>query len=316
MRFNSKDIAFITGKSFGSPIIGRSYVADTLEGYRFGFNGKEIDDETELQDYGFRIYDSWLCRFLGTDPLTKQYPELTPFQFASNTPIQAIDLDGLEAFFIHGTTSSSKRWTGTPNAKIAVLLFLSITNTKYYNTGFNWRAPIFNNQKTRAKAAIKLAEYVMAHRVEGEEITLVGHSHGGNVAIQAAKIIFEKTGQKVNIVTISTPAYNKKGDEENPETQKAYINDHIAVWNKVDGVSGGLAGEDYYTNSTITTNVEINVDKYYVHEKEVGGGKMDKWKTRDENKMGAHSADIEHPDLIADAIKNKTLRKLKQVMKK
>lgn len=31
------------------------------------------------------------------DPLTYSYPELTPYQFASNTPIWAADLDGLEA---------------------------------------------------------------------------------------------------------------------------------------------------------------------------------------------------------------------------
>lgn len=31
------------------------------------------------------------------DPLSKSYPMLTPYQFASNTPIQAIGLDGLEA---------------------------------------------------------------------------------------------------------------------------------------------------------------------------------------------------------------------------
>lgn len=34
---------------------------------------------------------------LSVDPLTKSYPMLTPYQFASNTPIMAIDLDGLEA---------------------------------------------------------------------------------------------------------------------------------------------------------------------------------------------------------------------------
>jgi hypothetical protein len=34
--------------------------------------------------------------FLSVDPITKEYPELTPYQFASNTPIEAIDLDGLE----------------------------------------------------------------------------------------------------------------------------------------------------------------------------------------------------------------------------
>ena len=36
-------------------------------------------------------------RFLSVDPITSHYPELTPYQFASNIPIAAIDLDGLEA---------------------------------------------------------------------------------------------------------------------------------------------------------------------------------------------------------------------------
>jgi hypothetical protein len=33
---------------------------------------------------------------MSVDLLTKHYPELTPYQFASNTPIECIDLDGLE----------------------------------------------------------------------------------------------------------------------------------------------------------------------------------------------------------------------------
>ncbi|MBN2748323.1 MAG: RHS repeat-associated core domain-containing protein [Bacteroidales bacterium] len=71
-------------------------------GYRYGFNGKEKDDDVTgttgvTYDYGFRIYDARVARFLSVDPLTKSYPMLTPYQFASNTPIQAIDLDGLEA---------------------------------------------------------------------------------------------------------------------------------------------------------------------------------------------------------------------------
>ncbi|MCZ8023620.1 MAG: hypothetical protein O9294_17785 [Cytophagales bacterium] len=40
---------------------------------------------------------------LSVDPLTRSYPELTPYQFASNTPIQAIDLDGLEAASAYAT---------------------------------------------------------------------------------------------------------------------------------------------------------------------------------------------------------------------
>jgi hypothetical protein len=51
-----------------------------------------------------RIYDSRLGRFLSVDPLTKSYPWYTPYQFAGNTPIWAIDLDGLEEFSIHELT--------------------------------------------------------------------------------------------------------------------------------------------------------------------------------------------------------------------
>ena len=47
-------------------------------------------------DYGFRIYDPGIGKFLSVDPLTREYPWYTPYQFAGNMPTQAIDLDGLE----------------------------------------------------------------------------------------------------------------------------------------------------------------------------------------------------------------------------
>src|SRR5665213_1758004 len=79
---------------------GRKYsIANT--NYRYGFNGKENDNEVKgtgnQQDYGMRIYDPRLGRFLSIDPRAESYPELTPYQFASNLPIAAIDLDGEEA---------------------------------------------------------------------------------------------------------------------------------------------------------------------------------------------------------------------------
>ncbi|SHN08268.1 RHS repeat-associated core domain-containing protein [Chitinophaga sp. CF418] len=54
--------------------------------------------EGNQQDYGLRVYDLRLGRFLSVDPLTPKYPELTPYQFSGNTPIQATDLDGAETF--------------------------------------------------------------------------------------------------------------------------------------------------------------------------------------------------------------------------
>ncbi|PSL24015.1 RHS repeat-associated core domain-containing protein, partial [Chitinophaga ginsengisoli] len=56
----------------------------------------EVKGEGNQQDYGMRVYDPRLGKFLSVDPLTKSYPELTPYQFASNNPIFNIDLDGAE----------------------------------------------------------------------------------------------------------------------------------------------------------------------------------------------------------------------------
>ncbi len=79
----------------------RTYTAGG--GYRYGFNGKEQDKETSsttTYDYGFRIYSPALGRFLSVDPLAYSYPYYTPYQFAGNMPIAAIDLDGLEQYVV------------------------------------------------------------------------------------------------------------------------------------------------------------------------------------------------------------------------
>ena len=39
-----------------------------------------------------------VSRFLSVDPLAKRFPFYTPYQYAGNSPIAAIDLDGLESF--------------------------------------------------------------------------------------------------------------------------------------------------------------------------------------------------------------------------
>jgi RHS repeat-associated protein len=70
-----------------------------LADLRHGFNGKEKDawgDSPTNYDYGFRIYNPAIGRFLSVDPLTQSYPFYTPYQFAGNKPIWAVDIDGLE----------------------------------------------------------------------------------------------------------------------------------------------------------------------------------------------------------------------------
>lgn len=78
---------------------GRKYQAGTGL-YRYGFNGKENDNEVKgegnQQDYGERIYDTILGKFLSVDPLSNKFVSLSPYQFSGCNPILFIDLDGDE----------------------------------------------------------------------------------------------------------------------------------------------------------------------------------------------------------------------------
>jgi RHS repeat-associated protein len=71
-----------------------------VDGYRYGFQGQEKDDEIKGEgnslNYKFRMYDPRIGRFFAEDPLVPQYPELTPYQFASNSPVFLNELEGLE----------------------------------------------------------------------------------------------------------------------------------------------------------------------------------------------------------------------------
>jgi RHS repeat-associated protein len=91
--------------AFGAPMKGRTFNAPD---YRYSFNGKEDDPEVVgtgngTQDYGMRIYNPALGKFLSVDPLAASYPYYTPYQFAGNMPIMCIDLDGCEPA-LPGTT--------------------------------------------------------------------------------------------------------------------------------------------------------------------------------------------------------------------
>ncbi len=106
---------------FGMIMNGRNW---NTSGYRFGFNGKENDNEVKgdgnQQDYGMRIYDPRIGKFLSVDPLFRKYPELSTYQFASNTPIQAIDLDGLEAYY--AANGTFLKWGEIKGDKAPVVL--------------------------------------------------------------------------------------------------------------------------------------------------------------------------------------------------
>ncbi|MGL6269446.1 MAG: RHS repeat domain-containing protein, partial [Chitinophagaceae bacterium] len=124
--------------AFGQEIKERSYRISG--GYQFGFNGKENDGEIKgegnQQDYGMRIYDPRLGRFLSVDPIAPDYPWYSPYHFAGNSPISFSDLDGLEPRAMYDGWRSNSLKTGT----------------KYwygdkFGEGWNYRRVVDNDKK-------------------------------------------------------------------------------------------------------------------------------------------------------------------------
>ena len=84
---------------------GRKYSQVNVK-YRYGFSGKENDNdikgEGNAYDYGARILDPRLGRWLSVDPLQQKYTDLSSYQYCANSPISAKDPDGRLIIFING----------------------------------------------------------------------------------------------------------------------------------------------------------------------------------------------------------------------
>jgi len=61
---------------------------------KFKFNGKELDDATQMYYYGARYYDPRISIFVSVDPLAEQ--TMTPYQYVTNNPIMFTDPTGME----------------------------------------------------------------------------------------------------------------------------------------------------------------------------------------------------------------------------
>ena len=85
------------GGLFGDP---SSTSGSTVQPYKY--NGKEFDNMHGLNtyDYGARQYYPILCRWDRVDPLAEKNPEITPYAYCNNNPVNAIDKEGKDITFL------------------------------------------------------------------------------------------------------------------------------------------------------------------------------------------------------------------------
>ena len=146
---------------FGVQLDGRTQLVDF---YRRGFNGMEKDDEVKgvgnSFDFGARLYDVRVGRWMTVDPLATKYTSWSPYVFCIDNPIMYIDPDGCEpikpqagtisAFIAIFNNTPSKM--GTMKGKLAGQALERLCATE-----FDWKkmspipttTPYFNNKEGR-----------------------------------------------------------------------------------------------------------------------------------------------------------------------
>jgi RHS repeat-associated protein len=79
----------------GMLIPGRNFHAGN---YRYSFVGQEDDSEIKgignSTDFGARIYDPRISRFLSLDQFSREYPMYSDYIYAANNPLALVDKDG------------------------------------------------------------------------------------------------------------------------------------------------------------------------------------------------------------------------------
>ncbi|GIK68936.1 MAG: hypothetical protein BroJett020_02310 [Bacteroidota bacterium] len=207
---------------------GRSFNSSE---YSYGFNGKLKDDEIKgsgnSYDFGARIYDPRLGRWLSVDPLAVKYPFASPYNFALNTPIQAVDPDGEDVIFVNGyrmgKSSESDRgrskaeqierkksyWNNVnTNFTSSVGTYFNDNKHHFLNASYGSGSPATERQTDgyyTAMNMIKSGELILE---ANNPITLVGHSQGNAFIAGMADAIKDAAWQKgievdVNLVMLS-----------------------------------------------------------------------------------------------------------------
>ncbi len=130
---------------FGSSLPNRAW-NDGNRGYRFGFNGKEKDSETASDnfDFGARIYDGRLGRWLSLDPYSLFSG--SNYKALNSSPIVVIDKNGERDFY-----NQSGNWIGTDGNETTKTEIYIITDNKLAKKiikssklGTNWVSEIPN----------------------------------------------------------------------------------------------------------------------------------------------------------------------------
>ena len=95
---------------------GLAFSTNNLNKNKYLFSGKELQDGNlggsmlGLYDFGARHYDSFIGRWLTVDLYAKAYPNVSPYNYCLNNPVNLVDLLGLSPTKIDSVADGKGGW--------------------------------------------------------------------------------------------------------------------------------------------------------------------------------------------------------------
>jgi RHS repeat-associated protein len=186
----------------------------------YSFQGQEHDDEVKgdgnSYDFGARMLDARLGRWLSVDPLAAKYTDIGPYVFCGNSTISCYDPDGRLIIFINGAvgSDSERGHVSYWGYQYVTLMKAAFEDKKSrYVDG-----DVSTNAWTRRSKGVAQAKADWADIIKGleknsdgkiiESIQIISHSRGSTFALGYAKELrklkaanenlFAKDGGKVD----------------------------------------------------------------------------------------------------------------------
>jgi RHS repeat-associated protein len=104
---NGQPYQMFMNMPFGESLIEQHSLTEDYE-TPFKFNGKELDSETGLYYYGARYYDPRTSIWLSVDPLAEKYPNVNPYVYCVQNPVNLVDPDGMQ---VDDWVKNGNQWT-------------------------------------------------------------------------------------------------------------------------------------------------------------------------------------------------------------
>jgi RHS repeat-associated protein len=201
----------------------------------YKFNGKELDNESDLYYYGARYYDPRISIWASVDPLAEKYPNISPYVYCFDNPVRFIDPDGM-----------------APGDPIKILFSTSSGNMKSIGISQDFRFTPPSNRN-----------------FSGNSMTATGtHRDGGTYNKIAGTLGYPTkpeyaTSASVSNITRNGLYFDSKGNPVSGATAngKLIISEYSVVETVNINAGGNIDSNINISETLTTTSYDVNIDK-------------------------------------------------------